>query len=113
MTFEQWFESGDPIVDRIGNSPDIMWQLQQAYKAGQHSSFSEIDHLSKDNHDRAEEIIDAREEHIRALQIEQQELFSDNFRLTKELNEAEDAMSDLITEYAQVVAERDRLRELS
>ena len=46
---------------------------------------SEIDRLTKegeDNHDRAEEIIDAREVEIRRLQMEQQELLSANLRLT-------------------------------
>ena len=37
---------------------------------------------AKDNHDRAEEIIDAREVEIRRLQMEQQELWSANLRLT-------------------------------
>jgi hypothetical protein len=33
-TFEEWFFSDDPMVDRIGNSPDPMWQIEQAYNAG-------------------------------------------------------------------------------
>ena len=50
---------------------------------------SELERFTKegeDNHDRAEEIIDAREIEIRRLQMEQQELWSANLRLAKHNN---------------------------
>jgi len=35
MTFEEWINEDSDMIKRIADSNDIMWQLQQAYSAGQ------------------------------------------------------------------------------
>ena len=76
---------------------------------------SEIDRLTKegkDNHDRAEEIIDAREVEIRRLQMEQRELLSANLRLTKEINELHRQLGSAVAEETKKLANSMAIQEL-